>query len=194
IIHATRSVISGSLPLAVLTGGSFIPKDLDIYVPASQEETLLELIKMHFQCNTVASLHGENYTDNNAVATIRWLSAGEGGHRINIMTCTAESAILPIFYFHSSLVMNFISSVGLYCAFPELTINKTAIPAAAFFEKDFNKNQMIGCFNKYTLRGFNFNLSANNNRSGSEHACFADSSCPRTLRTLYDGKGLFIPY
>jgi hypothetical protein len=50
-LDATRRIISGLIPLAILAGGIFVPNDLDIYVPASEEDTLMELIKLHLDAS-----------------------------------------------------------------------------------------------------------------------------------------------
>ncbi|KAJ7247067.1 hypothetical protein C8J57DRAFT_1020191, partial [Mycena rebaudengoi] len=83
---------------------------------------------------------------------VRRLASGHGGHKINVMACTGETAILLVFHFHSTLVMNFISSYGLFCAYPALTLEHTAIPSAAFFDSTIDHQRLEACLMKYTAR------------------------------------------
>ncbi|KAJ7221908.1 hypothetical protein C8J57DRAFT_1253834 [Mycena rebaudengoi] len=190
ILGKTRSIISGSVPLAILTGGTFVPHDLDIYVPASQEETMLNLLELHFGCTSEASSNGE-YADQGEVSTIRWMTSTDRSCKLNIMTCRGESAITPIFHFHSTLVMNFISVHGLYCAYPKLTGRKLGIPTGSYFEKGPGSLHLDAALNKYRARGFEF-IAGPTTKADRPHICYRESSCPRTIRTIYDGAGMFI--
>ncbi|KAJ7195569.1 hypothetical protein C8J57DRAFT_1634023 [Mycena rebaudengoi] len=195
ILSTTRSVISGSVPLTVICGGIFVPADLDIYVPASQEETLLLLLEDHFGFKDLASYPATDYENNCEVDTARRLHSSEQVRTINVMTCAGESAIQPIFNFHSTLVMNFISSQGLYCAYPLLTTSRAAIPATANGGARPSASAVAKCLEKYLRRGFSFGSSLDECIDDlPAHTCYEDSSCPRTIRTLYDGRGAFLSY
>ncbi|KAJ7195570.1 hypothetical protein C8J57DRAFT_1104634, partial [Mycena rebaudengoi] len=193
ILAATRSVVSGSLPLAVISGGRFVPQDLDIYVPATQERALLSLLLEHFGLSEVKFYSfSSRYDDCFAVKSSRWLTSGGNGRTVNVLTCVGESAILPVFCFHSSVVMNFISAEGLYCAYPKLTARRVAIPAFVRNMTSLKARRLRECFSKYMSRGFSFCIDLDRvGRRG--HVCRRDSSCPLTLRSLYDGAGLFVP-
>ncbi|KAJ7202999.1 hypothetical protein C8J57DRAFT_1038179, partial [Mycena rebaudengoi] len=113
---------------------------------------------------------------------------------LNVVTCIGETAIMPVFYFHSTVVMNFISGGGLFCAYPALTTDHVSIPTAGYYDPGINRSQMDACFEKYTDRGFSFVTAASSNGNGGEHICYRDYCCPRTIRTLYDNGGLFVPF
>ncbi|KAJ7205103.1 hypothetical protein C8J57DRAFT_1026882, partial [Mycena rebaudengoi] len=188
ILGKTRSVISGSTPVTIICGGTFVPADLDIYVPASQEETLLVLLEEHFGYRDPAHYPVADYEDNQAVESTRRLHNLHQDRTINLMTCIGESAIEPIFYFHSTLVMNFISCHGLYCAYPLLTTAHTGIPSTANGGARPSVAAVAKCLEKYALRGFRFGANVSECiNDAPPHICYADGSCPRTIRTLYDG-------
>ncbi|KAJ7205104.1 hypothetical protein C8J57DRAFT_1100376, partial [Mycena rebaudengoi] len=193
VLAATRSVVSGSLPLAVISGWRFVPRDLDIYVPESEERKLLSMLREAFGLLEVKfHVFNHRYDDCIAVKSSRWLTTGGGGRTVNVLTCVGESAILPVFHFHSTVVMNFISARGLYCAYPKLTTRRLAIPR---FVRDMSVRKARAlriCFAKYMSRGFKFYVDLDGvGKRG--HVCGRDSSCPVTFRTLYDGAGLFVP-
>ncbi|KAJ7197897.1 hypothetical protein C8J57DRAFT_233422 [Mycena rebaudengoi] len=192
ILHTTRSLVSGSLPLTVLCGGHFKPDDLDLYVPASQEDTLLALLDLHFSCKILATSNGVKY-GNAAITTVRWLSGSNSACNINVMTCVGEDATSAIWHFHSTTVMNFISSLGIYCAYPNLTLNRIGIPSAASYDTSTNNSPLEGCLQKYRHRGFTFQSTPDTAASPIRHLCYRNTSCPQTIRTLHDGAGLFVP-
>ncbi|KAL4075434.1 hypothetical protein J3A83DRAFT_4089352 [Scleroderma citrinum] len=50
-----------------------------------------------------------------------------GNCTINIVTSRTEAAISPIFQFHCTALMNFISTDQIFCAYPMLTLQSLVI-------------------------------------------------------------------
>ncbi|KAJ7482354.1 hypothetical protein B0H11DRAFT_1724011 [Mycena galericulata] len=194
ILHTTRSIVSGSTPLAIIAGGSFVPNDLDIYVPASQEQALLTLLETYFDFHLDAAIPSHKlYESNNALKTVQWLTAGDKSKKINVMICEGECAILPVFSFHSTIVMNFISSYGIYCAYPELTVAKRGISTSKYLT-DPPFSQERHCFAKYRDRGYIITQKIDDHLQNNRHTCFEHPSCPLAIRSLYDGVGAFVRF
>ncbi|KAJ7258987.1 hypothetical protein C8J57DRAFT_1073393, partial [Mycena rebaudengoi] len=177
ILHITRSIISGSLPLAILTGGTFIPNDMDIFVPCSQEQTMLALLEIQYGCIPTASVRGQNYI-NSEVANVRWLSTTDSAWHINLMTCTGECPVSALWHFHSTLVMNFISSKGIYSAYPKLTLHHWGILSASFYSHSLDGHCRRKSIIKYRKRGFSFRTSLDITGSRRRHVCFRDLHAP----------------
>ncbi|KAJ7502475.1 hypothetical protein B0H11DRAFT_1663994, partial [Mycena galericulata] len=193
ILHATRSIISGSTPLAVISGGTFVPNDLDIYVPATEEDGLLSLLGKDLGFQLEASIPWRSlYRRTTSLQSVRWLTNG-GSKKINVMTCAGDSALPAIFEFHSTVVMNFISSHGLYCAYPHLTMAEQGIPSSSYFAETRSQTSRR-LLRKYRERGYVIEEKLDDHLSAVGHTCFVHPSCPLTIRTLYDGHGAFMTF
>lgn len=194
ILHTTKTIISGSTALTIISGGSFVPNDLDIYVPVSQEENLLALLETYFGFKVDAAISSDKlYNHNTELKSVRWLTVNEHGKKINVMTCTGDSAVMAIFSFHSTIVMNFISSYGIYCAYPGLTLSKQALPTSKYFGR-MRAHVERRCFRKYRERGYMIEESLDKHLLAERHTCFVHPSCPLTIRTIYDGHGAFVRF
>ncbi|KAJ7471244.1 hypothetical protein B0H11DRAFT_1730552 [Mycena galericulata] len=194
ILYTTRSIISGSTPLAIISGGTFVPNDLDIYVPASEENSLLTLLETTLEFHTDSTIPGDElYGRRSCLKSIRWLTTTKNNKRLNIMTCMGDSALLAVFDFHSTIVMNFISAYGLYCAYPHLTIAKKGLPATSEFGRPRGR-RIRTCFQKYTNRGYAIKETLNEHLPAIGHTCFVHPYCPLTIRTVYDGHAAFVRF
>ncbi|KAJ7752952.1 hypothetical protein B0H16DRAFT_1317139, partial [Mycena metata] len=113
-------VVSGSTILLIITNLEFTPGDIDIYVPESQEDTAIALMLRDHGFKLSKSMR-PIYDNNTAIKGVHWLKKGK--KKMNIMVVKGENAVLAIFQFHSTFVMNFLSSTGIYCAYPSLTMS-----------------------------------------------------------------------
>ncbi len=109
------------------------------------------------------------------------------------MTCAGDSALPAIFEFHSTVVMNFISSHGLYCAYPHLTMAEQGIPSSSYFAETRSQTSRR-LLRKYRERGYVIEEKLDDHLSAVGHTCFVHPSCPLTIRTLYDGHGAFMTF
>jgi hypothetical protein len=88
------------------------------------------------------------------------------------------------------VVMNFISGYSLYCAYPSLTLNHKGHVNPKFVREDAIIYPSIQkCVAKYEGRGFSilrtFSVPV---------ACGFNNKCSHTIRSIYDGYSLFIPF
>lgn len=184
----TNSVISGSSLLPVLTDCDFTPNDLDIYVPRLSESEMLAALEL--QGFVIHRTESSSYASIICIARVHWLTKVR--HVINLVVVDSENAALAMLYFHSTIVMNFLSTNGLFCAYPDLTLNKMSIPNPTMLD-GFSRQRTLRCIEKYQERGIRYTDNLRGWSRWAKHACGQDPNCPTTLRTLHDGHGLFIP-
>ncbi|KDR70814.1 hypothetical protein GALMADRAFT_23662, partial [Galerina marginata CBS 339.88] len=185
LLFRTGSVISGSAALRVLFPGSNIisyrPRDLDFYVANDMEHT----VRKFFEDHTAFRL--EPVTDryyNPSIRRVLVLKSHEKS--INIVVSKSRVSILPLFQFHSTAVMNFISSTGIFCAYPSLTFRRRNLVNPSYFWKRGTYFLLIRCLEKYSRRGFDtrYTLKWEDVR---QHECGKEWFCPHTVRRLHDG-------
>ncbi|KAJ7429598.1 hypothetical protein B0H11DRAFT_1766922 [Mycena galericulata] len=185
----TDSVISGSSLVPILTGADFTPNDLHVYVPKAKESQMLLAIEgMGF---TNQRTEARTYSNITGIIRVHWLTKAD--HIINIVVVDGENALIAILYFHSTIVMNFLSTHGLFCIYPDLTLYRLSIFSNMTMLDNFTREKHEDCFAKYTQRSIIFAPSLRNFPEWSTHTCGQDPSCPHTIRSLHDGNGLFIP-
>lgn len=190
LLHATGSVISGSAALLLLFPWSFEPGDLDIYVPRSQINFTIKVIRDMFGFELYRT--AGPYVKNEAIQGIFWFRKGE--ITLNVISSTTDNPLEPIFHFHSTVVMNFISSVGIFCAYPTLTLKRRGLVNAEIYERGQSISAINACLDKYRQRGFSLSHTLGEWNDMDRHTCTRDPSCPHTIRTVYDHGGLFYPF
>lgn len=189
LLHATGSVISGSAALLALLPWTFEPADLDIYVPRSQTNFVIKVIRDMHGFELYRSATPSRYRGNPAVGGIFWFRKNH--ITLNVIASTSDNALEPIFHFHSTVVMNFISSLGVFCAYPNMTLNRRGLVNADVHLRGQSEETISRCFDKYRSRGFTINTTLNDWEDMDGHRCTQDPSCPHTLRSVYDRGGLF---
>ncbi|KAG6908039.1 hypothetical protein DXG01_006401 [Tephrocybe rancida] len=201
VLRSTEAVISGSSVLLLLNPETFIPGDLDIYVDSSHASQLMKALREKYPVHegtpppSKPSMMEEDYDNLEDIQDIYTLINGD--KKINLVVGT-DSAITPIFHFHSSVVMNFISADAVYCAYPELTFNwrnmvnsNVTLPADVVALKTFRERAKL-CLEKYRDRGY----EARRELTWKEfeyHNCKQEWSCPRTRRNTWDKGGFTLP-
>ncbi|KAJ7020468.1 hypothetical protein C8F04DRAFT_974253 [Mycena alexandri] len=113
MLRTTMGVVSGSVALLMATDMAFKPGDMDIYVPASQDQTALAIAQTHLGF-TLKKLSARTYQNNVDIKRVHTLK--KGPKKINIIMTKGENAMAAIFQFHSMIVMNVLTAAGLYCA------------------------------------------------------------------------------
>ncbi|KIN94232.1 hypothetical protein M404DRAFT_58437, partial [Pisolithus tinctorius Marx 270] len=125
ILRTCDAVVSGSCALHILLPANetcWILSDLDIYVSCH-----------HMACLSVAHLVGTGYV----IVRQQTVNAGPYGsssirlvvsfandcQSIDVIVSSTAAAMSPIFEFHSTAMMNFISANHIFCAYPALTLH-----------------------------------------------------------------------
>jgi hypothetical protein len=148
----TRALISGSVPVEALTNLPFLPNDVDIYVPLTGKEAMEVVIDdMDFTCDKASD---SRYPKQLGIETIKWFS--KGPYKINLMVVKGPNPLTAIFKFHSTVVMNFISFHGLYCAYPDMTLYKLSIVNTKYLLNVHTFRRMMACLTRYRARGITF--------------------------------------
>jgi hypothetical protein len=192
-LKITRSFLSGSSVLLMLTDMDFEPGDLDIYAPSSQDETILALAKnrLRFKERKFAS---DSYDHNTTIKKIYHLE--KAGKRMNIMIIRGEDPTIALFQFHSTIVMNYLSAFEIYCAYPSLTLAKLSVvnvPVLLRESQRFSgRDRLFTCFDKYFRRGVTLKNDVTQFNGHTHHVCHSDAECPHTIRSTMDNKGMRI--
>lgn len=178
VLRNTGSVVSGSTALAYALDDNdkedWESNDLDIYTPVGEpcQDVLRHLTEQEgfeLQPRPNADVPGapppevdppidvlENYEGSAAFSRLRnvyKLSKDRDGKKvcIDVIEARGTSAIIPIFRFHSSLVMNYISADALFMAYPTLTLSGEFIVNQKLNRFQLKSREWL---DKYEGRGF----------------------------------------
>ncbi|KAJ7715118.1 hypothetical protein B0H16DRAFT_1477640 [Mycena metata] len=196
LMLSTSSIIAGSVPANILSGNNFLPSDLDVISPSSQEDSMRSIFTdvlgfvedgstvPHCLQDTARAVH--SYKKNEKSVRL-WIAAG-------------ENPTVPVMLTTSTFVMNFISPWGIYCAYPRLTLLKRAI-INHFTDDGPNSRSDLAyakvglTFDKYTSRGVAFAVDDRGwTDTCKSHRCYVSPTCTHTTRNLYDPWGMHIPF
>ncbi|KAI6023472.1 hypothetical protein EDC04DRAFT_2574486 [Pisolithus marmoratus] len=123
ILHTCDGVISGSTALHILlpkTGTPWMLADLDLYVPKNHSELMLSCLTAE---GYAAVPEGEDdqmtYTSTDEGHIVHLT---KGKCRIDVVISETVCMLSPIFHFHSTAVMNFVSTDMIFWTYPRLTL------------------------------------------------------------------------
>ncbi|KAK7028254.1 hypothetical protein R3P38DRAFT_3189731 [Favolaschia claudopus] len=184
------AIVSGSTTLPVLVDAKFPPNDLDLYTTAPYETAMINM--MHRAEYGDMRMADNPYREMQGILRTHWLKKGK--KVVNIIIVPDDNAATAIFHFHSTIVMNYFSGYGVFCAYPALTLARKGILNSSVAQSDAQRRRVARCIDKYTLRGFDMKTNLNEHKNWEQHTCAADASCPTTFRSLHDHASLFIPF
>lgn len=183
LLTRTRSVISGSTVLLALLPWNFDPGDIDIYTPRTQARKVIRTLRHRF--GFVLDPTTVHYLDMAGVHCVYYLH--KGSVKINVIESLTESAIAPLFFFHSTAVMNFMDEFGVYCAYPRLTFqHRSLLNSQTNNRSDLSVTAIEKCIIKYQDRGFEFSADITDWVDHTRHICESDPYCPLTVRVVHD--------
>ncbi|KAG6913580.1 hypothetical protein DXG01_005815, partial [Tephrocybe rancida] len=215
VLRSTGALSSGSAALLMLNPPNFSPGDLDLYVGPASATELLTFLKEHYPIQDVTPPSpravaaasealsiippylinvmpaDSDYVDLTGIQAVRILC--NGAKKINVMI-GKWTALSPIFYFHSTVVMNYISADEVYCAYPDLTmsmrniINSHVVPLS----EGPVRTRAMHCIQKYEDCQYKSSLLLSWPEHSS-HICGDDFNCPFTQRRLTDHGGFKLP-
>ncbi|KAH7918703.1 hypothetical protein BV22DRAFT_1024126, partial [Leucogyrophana mollusca] len=122
--------ISGSVALYFFDpAGGWAPSDMDLYVPRRRSKRVLRYLTAagYAPLDRTHEVRPQ-YGTECGVANVVTLC--NGTCTIDVIIAVMNAAIAPIFRFHSTTVMNYISADGFFCAYPTLTSKKRALANA----------------------------------------------------------------
>ncbi|KAJ3518796.1 hypothetical protein NMY22_g13503 [Coprinellus aureogranulatus] len=134
-MRTTNTILSGSAVLQIIDGTGWEIGDLDFYTPNDQYRRVLawfkwwgyRVIKAIAPRGDSATWMDAEYGANNCIAGVWVLEHEEYGTMVNVIRSTTSSPFAPLAFFHSTLVMNFISARGVVCAYPKLTLKRKGL-------------------------------------------------------------------
>ncbi|KAI6130705.1 hypothetical protein EDD16DRAFT_1446124, partial [Pisolithus croceorrhizus] len=131
ILRTCDAVVSGSTALHILLpelGTGWTPADMDVYIPQRTSALMLRRLKVEGYtpvAEKVQHTHGYRYSD-----VLRVLVVSNGYCKIDVVVSRTPAAISPIFQFHSTALMNFISADTIFCCYPKLTLHYVSMANA----------------------------------------------------------------
>jgi hypothetical protein len=192
----TSSIIAGAIPACVLTGSKPETNEIDIITPSSEEHTIQNILEpdMGF---TLA----ETRVPRGMQGALRILYVYEkAGKTVRLWISSGENPTVPIMLASTTFMMNFISPRGVYCAYPKLTLLRRGLVNHFTDDRDDTGDtetftHLADPFNKTTYKGVS--IASDDTRWPEvmrRHRCFTSTTCPHTMRSLYDASALFITF
>ncbi|KAI5990040.1 hypothetical protein F5J12DRAFT_727769 [Pisolithus orientalis] len=181
ILCTCDGVVLGSMALHLLLPAShtystlWLPTDLDIYVPFQSENLIACLLVGQGYC-----LHEPTSVDVAMYAGTSIHSAHaflKGHYKIDVIVSVNAASIIPVFQFHTTTVMNFVSTDCIFCAYPALTMWACSPVNPMLLYIGGMHHKAIAPLWKYMLCGFTFELCVKSHRF--RYVC-CDKTCAVT--------------
>ncbi|KAH6906297.1 hypothetical protein BKA70DRAFT_1289833 [Coprinopsis sp. MPI-PUGE-AT-0042] len=178
---------SGSFVLALASAleDDFTPNDLDIYVPDSSYDTLVEgLDALGYRLLDHNECAVPPYADANQTLTrVEVFGTDKGQTYLNIISVVGPDPRIAIFLFHSTIVMNWMDSHSITIAYPSLTFNRLSLTNEW---RDPPLQKRVACWDKYRGRGISFLSNCCDDEFLADQ-CGAGFCCYRAERSTDDG-------
>ncbi|KAG1812784.1 uncharacterized protein BJ212DRAFT_1199556, partial [Suillus subaureus] len=156
LLQSTGAVISGSSALNIVQAkqGAVNINDLDVYTTLPKFEQLL---------NFFEESEGYKVTDHfchpppgpyNNTGIAKLIRLQKRTQKVDIIVTNLTLAAAPIFQFHSTVIMNFISAECIFCAYPMWTLNMAGLIHPRMYKQDATNLTTISGLAKYMKRGF----------------------------------------
>lgn len=189
-LESCHAVISGPLVLAALVSPSMDSYIMDIYVPATSASKLHSVLVTVFGYEEENDAPGTNFCGDHSFPSREIMDLSRlvrVRRRIHVFTVRGNP-LVAIFGFKSTIPMNFISANGIFCGYPKMTLERKGLinQSAPLRESTIKRCRF------YDELGFN-HLPSHPCWLGT-HTCGKWSSCPLTLRNLYDRGGMFLEF
>ncbi|KIO11376.1 hypothetical protein M404DRAFT_842832 [Pisolithus tinctorius Marx 270] len=157
LLRLGQAIISGSTALHFLLAQKEVtwsPHDLDVYTIPKNIEFLLTEVKLRgYQIISVKTGNDVRYY-NSHIASIFTLVRNR--RKIDIMVSASPTPISPIFQYHSTVLMNFITHDTVFCAYPHLTFQRQSLVNPFVIFAQALKRSMMEALVKYHDRGIKY--------------------------------------
>ncbi|KAH6919359.1 hypothetical protein BKA70DRAFT_1087530 [Coprinopsis sp. MPI-PUGE-AT-0042] len=189
VLRLLSACVSGSVVLAVLHGGNFVPGDLDIYVPYNRWFFMKLFLQAHRDIYLVEDLvtigkpRRQGRYPIPGVTMIWYFHNRKTDTAINVMVTKTRSPFPAIIAFHSTLVMNVITYFGIVSLYGQPTAQKMG-----WYNGSRRLNQRDrDWMRKYRQRGYSiYNNSLEAQAELGRHKCGTSTHCTQTIRSLFD--------
>lgn len=189
ILIQTDSIISGSFALAFMIPievDGWHPKDLDLYTEGKSAERIIRFLKKSGFVSVKSKGINATYFETPDIKSIITYSHTETKRQIDLIISATTAAESPIFRFHSTMLMNWISGNALFSAYPNLTSSKRGLlNPITFIAPDLPPAHVVKCLQKYADRGISLRLRPTAWKD-DKHICKQSMICPQTSRSTRD--------
>jgi len=157
ILNACDAVISGSTALHFLlpiASTPWSPMDLDLYIFLRCQLQLGHLLKKRgYHLKKRGKSNISLYSASKIFTVLTFTKVDK---KVDVIVSSTDCAVLPIFQFHSTAVMNFITGNSIFCTYPSLTFcGLSMISASTLYNGSFSPVGMKALL-KYKQRGLAF--------------------------------------
>lgn len=187
MLRSCDAVVSGSTALRILmpdVGIPWSPSDLDIYLPRHTLTVMLR--RMQHEGYTIIAEPPVKRSGYNYSHVSRVLVVGNGQCTVDLVVSRTSTALSPIFQFHSTVVMNFVSADTVFCGYPTLTLRGLSMVNAGPLYYSADKRPILSAMQKYLLRGIRYV------RCRDQHSI--SQTCKVTTRTLTDNASMWFNF
>ncbi|KAG1792674.1 uncharacterized protein HD556DRAFT_1444348 [Suillus plorans] len=173
LLRRTDAVVSGSCALNIVQAkeGATEINDLDIYTTLQKFEDL-----------ELPSPPPGPYNTSGIAKLFRFQ---KGKQNVDIIVTNLASAVAPVFQFHSTIVMNFISADVIFCAYPAWTLDMLGLIHPRTYKQNGTNYATIQGLAKYMQRGFTL-YSDIGELSPHDNRCVKTYYCPHVSRSTND--------
>ncbi|KAI5997055.1 hypothetical protein EDD15DRAFT_2163016 [Pisolithus albus] len=180
-----HAIISGSCALRLLLPQSDIfwtPHDLDIYICEKEAQPLLLTLLAHGYTFTSPSFTANAPYSSSHVHSVYVLHRNSS--KIDVIISNSISAVSPIFQFHSTILMNFVTAHSVYCAYPDLTLRQLSLVNPYVIYEQPLQRSTVHALLKYSERNIEYITCQ---QSHEERECWKDHT-----RCIDDEYGIWI--
>ncbi|KAF6756112.1 hypothetical protein DFP72DRAFT_1117584, partial [Ephemerocybe angulata] len=130
----TGTVLSGSAALEIVSPGTCKPRDLNFYCPSGAAQRFISLIletegfveeNKPFKVLMAERTPFSRFEVNNGVKRLYRLVHLSSKMVVNVVESVSASPIAPLLFFHSTLLMNYVSGDSVVSLYPSLTYEGT---------------------------------------------------------------------
>lgn len=205
ILKRSTSVVSGSLALSFMVPPyqeNWKANDMDIYTNLHNVFTLTAYMQFCGYRKDGGDKLIKDYDDikgNRMYGEVGGIShvihMRKNDKKVDVIVSKRKSPIYPIFFFHTTIVQNFISGQGFFSAYPNLTDKGKALVNPMSFWPKREPTKTVGqCVLKYGQRGFDIGLTIYDIGENVNHKCRSSYNCPHTTRTTIDPGCLYVSF
>lgn len=176
LLRLHGAIMSGSVALALFASPvDWKPGDLDVYVANQSYRSFIIDLERFFPVVLEADMTRRFPGTYTGIKRVRRYITSTG-KRLEIIQSRSTSAALPLLYFWSSVVVNFITPRGAVCTFPKLTLSRVGLVT-----NDIHK-KAVCAKKKYQDLGFKFvEVDSWRTRHGQDPEGTQFSSCTPLL-------------
>jgi hypothetical protein len=109
----------------------------------------------------------------------------KGAQNVDIIVTNLSSAVLPIFQFHNTVVMNFISAEAVFCAYPRWMLGMVGLVHPRMYKQNATNFATIKGLAKYLKRGIGL-YSDIAELASHKSRCVKTFYCPHMTRSTND--------